>query len=205
VVQAVILECGFPLAAPSANRSNELSPTTAEHVRSLGSEILLIVDAGPAQVGIESTVLDISVTPPRLLRPGMIHTESLLAVVGELGLDNGDSEQPFRSPGLLLKHYAPKARLVLLHWVNQNDLQAKLQDIAHQPCRVHVISHTHVPRAMEGSRTCVIPRSAEAFARAIYAELHRCDEEGADLIVVEELPGGPEWQGIADRLRRASA
>jgi L-threonylcarbamoyladenylate synthase len=205
-IQAVLRDCGFPLAVPSANRSTELSPTTAEHVRkSLGSEIPLIVDGGPAQVGIESTVLDISVAPPVLLRPGMIHMESLLAVTGELSLAEPPRNQPYRSPGLLLKHYAPKARLIVLSWLNEEDLRSKLRAIKDQASRIHIISHTNVPHVVEASRVAVIPHDPEAFARAIYGELHRCDEAGADLIVIEALPNSAEWQGIADRLRRASS
>ena len=84
-MQAVIRECDFPLAAPSANLSSRVSPTNAEHVRNqLGGKIPLIVDGGQSQVGIESTVLDLSVSPPRILRPGMIHAESLAAVCGEV-------------------------------------------------------------------------------------------------------------------------
>ena len=84
-IQAVIRECGFPLAAPSANLSSRVSPTNAEHVRQqLGGKIPLIVDGGQSQVGIESTVLDLTVSPPRILRPGMIHAESLAAVCGEV-------------------------------------------------------------------------------------------------------------------------
>ena len=84
-MQAVIRECGFPLAAPSANLSNQISPTNAEHVRAqLGGKISLIVDGGQSQVGIESTVLDLTVAPARILRPGMIHSESLAAVLGSL-------------------------------------------------------------------------------------------------------------------------
>src|SRR5262249_8694147 len=84
-IQAVIRECGFPLAAPSANLSNHVSPTNAAHVRKqLGNRIQLIVDGGQSQVGIESTVLDLSTSPPRVLRPGMIHETALLAVIGEL-------------------------------------------------------------------------------------------------------------------------
>src|SRR5687768_14960095 len=80
----VIRLCGFPLAAPSANRSGELSPTTAEHVRkSFGDSLPLIVDGGPSIVGIESTVLDLTTHPPRILRPGMIHAEPIFAVTGE--------------------------------------------------------------------------------------------------------------------------
>src|SRR5258706_9973579 len=84
-IQEVIRECGFPLAAPSANLSNQISPTNAEHVRQqLGGKISLIVDGAQSQVGIESTVLDLSVSPPQILRPGMIHEEALAAVIGNI-------------------------------------------------------------------------------------------------------------------------
>jgi L-threonylcarbamoyladenylate synthase len=205
-IQALIRVCGFPLAAPSANRSGEISPTNAEHVRrGLGDAIPLIVDGGQAQVGIESTVLDLSVTPPRLLRPGMVHAESLLAVAGALAFEPARSGEPLRSPGLLLKHYAPKARLVVLRWRDEADLDSQISNFKTQISRTHVIAHTHIPLAATLGRVCVIPHDPEAFARAIYAELHRCDEAGAQLIVVEAPPDSPEWRAIADRLKRASA
>src|SRR5678815_4315227 len=99
-MQAVIRTCSFPLAAPSANRANEVSPTNAGHVaRSLGERISLIVDGGQSQVGIESAVLDLTVSPPRLLRPGMIHEESLVAVIGALAMGVGSAPGALRSPG----------------------------------------------------------------------------------------------------------
>ena len=207
-MQAVIRECGFPLAAPSANVSNQLSPTNAEHVhRALGGRIPLIIDGGQSQVGIESTVVDLTVTPPRMLRPGMIHAASLAAVVGELEIQNPESRiqnsRPLRSPGQLPQHYAPKARLAVFSWRNDAELSAQLSTLGSRPDSTHVIAHTHIPMAGGLGRVCVIPHDAEAFARAIYAELHRCDEEGAELIVVEALPPGHEWQGIANRLARA--
>ena len=106
-IQAVIRECAFPLAAPSANLSGRVSPTNLEHVRAqLGGKIPLIVDGGQSQVGIESTVLDLSVTPPRILRPGMIHAESLASVVGNIEHRTSNTEhRMLRSPGLLEKHY----------------------------------------------------------------------------------------------------
>ncbi|MBA4148980.1 MAG: threonylcarbamoyl-AMP synthase [Verrucomicrobia bacterium] len=205
-MQAVIRECGFPLAAPSANLANQVSPTNAEHVRrALGNKIALIVDGGQSQVGIESTVLDLTATPPRLLRPGMIHEESLLAVTGELTLGFGDSEEVLKSPGLLKKHYSPKAKLVLLSWRDESDLKRQLDGYSVALAKVHLIAHTKIPLNMELGRVSVIPHDAEAFARAIYAELHHCDEAGAELIVVEELPRNSEWRGIADRLQRAAA
>ena len=205
-IQAVIRECGFPLAAPSANPSNRVSPTTAEHVRKyLGDKIPLIVDGGPAQIGIESTVLDISGSPPRLLRPGMIHEQALLAVTGKLAMGAREGPEVLRSPGLLRKHYSPRAKLVVWSWNDEAELEIRSAKCEVRSARIHVIAHTRIPSGKGFGRVSVIPRDAAAFARAIYAELHQCDEAGAELIVVEALPDAPEWRAIADRLRRASA
>ncbi|HEX4646584.1 MAG TPA: L-threonylcarbamoyladenylate synthase [Verrucomicrobiae bacterium] len=211
-IQAVIRECGFPLAAPSANLSGGVSPTNAEHVRrGLGDKIRLIVDGGQAQVGIESTVVDISTTPARVLRPGMIHTESLLAALPETGrlriaADAGEhTDEIPRSPGRLPKHYSPKARLEILSWRDEADLHSQIAKRPSPMVGVHVIAHTVIPSGGAFGRVSVIPHDAEAFARAIYGELHQCDEAGAELIVVESPPETSEWEGIIDRLKRASA
>jgi len=208
LIQAVIRECGFPLAAPSANLSSRISPTNAEHVRKqLGGKIPLIVDGGQSQVGIESAVLDLSVSPPQVLRPGMIHVESLAAVVGEVTSDPRQvtGKDPLGSPGLLKKHYSPKAKLKVLNWHDDADLNSQLSTLNPQLSACHVIAHSRIPSAENFVRVSVIPHDAEAFARAIYAELHRCDEAGAELIVVEAPPESPEWSAIADRLQRAAA
>ncbi|MGH7977134.1 MAG: L-threonylcarbamoyladenylate synthase [Limisphaerales bacterium] len=209
-IQAVIREYGFPLAAPSANLSERVSPTNAEHVRAqLAGKISLIVDGGQSQVGIESTVLDLTVSPPRILRPGMIHAESLAAVIGEIQSSNSKteskSEGTLRSPGLLRKHYSPKAKLLVLNWRDDTDLNSQLSTFNFQPSTTHVIAHLKIPSGKDFAGVSVIPHDAEAFARALYAELHRCDEAGAKLIVVEAPPDLPEWSGIVDRLRRAAA
>jgi L-threonylcarbamoyladenylate synthase len=205
-IQAVIRECGFPLAAPSANLSNCISPTNAAHVsRQLGDRLRLIVDGGQAQVGIESTVLDVTVFPPRILRPGMIHEESIAAVVGEVSGAAGQAadEDGLRSPGLLKRHYSPRATLKILAWRDDAELLSHVRRDTAQ--LTHIIAHTHIPSGEGFGRVSVIPRDAEAFARAIYAELHRCDETGAELIIVEAPPDAAEWRGIADRLKRAAA
>jgi L-threonylcarbamoyladenylate synthase len=209
-IQAVIRECGFPLAAPSANLSGCVSPTNAGHVRKqLGGKIPLIVDGGQSQIGIESTVLDLTVSPPQILRPGMIHGESLLAALADCGLRIADcglkTSGVLRSPGLLKKHYSPKAKLVVLHWRDETDLRSQLSTFNPQPSTCFFIAHTHIPSAEGFAGVSVIPHDAEAFARAIYAELHRCDEMGVKIVVVEAPPALPEWSGIADRLRRAAA
>ena len=206
-IQAVIRECGFPLAAPSANLSDQISPTNAEHVRAqLAEKIPLTVDGGQSQVGIESTVLDLTVSPPRILRPGMIHAESLAAA----GLPIADCRLPIetgslKSPGLFKRHYAPKAKLVILNWRDELDLQSQIGGWQSAIGNVHIVAHTKIPTGFGAANVSVIPHDAEAFARALYAELHRCDAAGAKLIVVEAPPDLPEWSGVADRLRRAAA
>ena len=206
LIQAVIRECGFPLAAPSANPANQISPTNAEHVRNaLGTKIPLIIDGGQAQVGIESTVLDLSGAKPRVLRPGMIHEEALLAVTGELAVGTSETPSVLKSPGMLRKHYAPKARLVLWSWQEESDLRRQATACGVPAAGIHVIAHSRVPSGAGFGRVSVIPHDPPAFARAIYAELHRCDEAGAELIVIEALPESSEWRAIADRLRRAAA
>jgi L-threonylcarbamoyladenylate synthase len=205
-IQAVIRECGFPLAAPSANLSNRISPTNAEHVRKqLDSKVPLIVDGGQCQVGIESTVVDVSESPPRVLRPGMIHTNALAAVIGQLGATLQQVSGGLKSPGQLPKHYAPKARLVILSWENDDDLKKQLSELNRQHLKVHIIAHTRIPSGEGFAPVSIIPHDAEAFARAIYGELHQCDDEGAELIIVEALPESSEWFAIGDRLKRAAA
>ena len=209
LIQAVIRECGFPLAAPSANLSGRVSPTNAAHVRQqLGGKISLIIDGGQSQVGIESTVLDLTGSPPQILRPGMILIESLAAVCrGVRGPGSGvPGLNPVpRSPGLLAKHYSPKARLVVLHWHDEAELEFKIQNLGFIIQKCQIIAHTHIPSAGKYAGVSVIPHDAEAFARAIYGELHRGDEAGAACIVVEAPPDSPEWSAIADRLQRAAA
>jgi L-threonylcarbamoyladenylate synthase len=208
-MQAVIRRCGFPLAAPSANLSSRVSPTNAGHVhKQLGDKIAVIVDGGQSQVGIESTVLDLTVSPPKILRPGMIHAQSLAAVCGDAQSPKSkvqSLDSTLRSPGLLEKHYSPKAKLVVLHWHDDADLGHQLSTFNPQPATCFVIAHTKIPSAENFAQVSVIPHDAEAFARAIYAELHRCDEAGAEWIVVEAPPEAPAWSAIADRLQRAAA
>jgi L-threonylcarbamoyladenylate synthase len=205
-IQAVIRECDFPLAAPSANPSTHTSPTNAQHVQKFfGEKLALIVDGGQSQIGIESTVLDLTGSPPRLLRPGMIHEQALLAVTGRLTLGFGDSEEVLKSPGRLPKHYSPRARLVVLSWRDEVELKSQITAIRFRPEQAYVVAHSRIPSADEFGSVSVIPHDLEAFARALYSELHACDEAGAALIVVEMPPQTAEWRAIGDRLRRAAS
>jgi len=203
LIQEVIRQGGFPLAAPSANLSSQLSPTTAEHVaKSLGDRIPLIVDGGAAHVGIESTVVDVSVTPVRLLRPGIVHRESLLAVLGSIA-DSTEAGKHLKSPGMLERHYSPRARLVMRAWSNDAELTAQVAELRTDQRQCHVIAYHRIPDPRGFGRVSLIPHDPEAYARALYAELHKCDESGAELIVVEAVPSSSEWDAISDRLRRA--
>lgn len=207
-MNAVIRACGFPLAAPSANLANRLSPTNAGHVLSqLGDQLSLVVDGGDCNVGIESTVVDATGDVPRILRPGMIDAPAIFAAarmnfIPPLGSD--PSPGPLRSPGLLSKHYSPRAQLAVCAWKNDRDLEQQMASLGARPDRTFVLAHTHLPHSFPPSQVILIPDDAEAFARALYAQLHQCDDAGAEWILVEELPDSPAWAGLIDRLRRAS-
>jgi L-threonylcarbamoyladenylate synthase len=206
---AVIRACGFPLAAPSANLSNQISPTCAAHVvKDLQGAIPLIVDGGDCPVGIESTVLDLAQHPPRILRPGIVHEESLRALVPDLAQPGGLAAAGggLRSPGMLRRHYSPRARLVVLAWSTEAELEAGWQQLGRvTPADVHILAYQAVPLGGDWGRVCVVPHDPLAYARALYAELHRCDELGARLILVEAPPADSAWSGIRDRLARAAA
>jgi L-threonylcarbamoyladenylate synthase len=136
----------------------------------------------------------------------MIHAESLAAVSGDISNFKFQISNSFlRSPGLLAKHYSPKAKLLVLNWRDDAELRSQIGNWQLAIENVFVIAHTNIPAGFGAANVSVIPHDAEAFARALYAELHRCDAAGAALIVVEAPPDSPEWSGIADRLRRAAA
>jgi L-threonylcarbamoyladenylate synthase len=206
-MQALLTACDCPLAAPSANAANRLSPTTAEHVQqSLGASVPLIVDGGPCVVGLESTVVDLTVAPPRVLRPGMVTAAALQAVLGALNTDPAaEGSGPRRSPGELPRHYAPRARLLVGRWTDAADLLAWLRAAHVSAPSTYVLAHTHLPSPEGLAGVSLVPLDPEAFARAFYAELHRADAGGAQTIVVEAVPDEGAWVAIADRLRRAAA
>ena len=207
-MRALILKADAPLAAPSANLANRLSPTTAAHVLDqLEGRVGLAVDGGPCQVGIESTVVDVTVSPCRVLRPGVVDLPSLREVAPAEPASEADADSGAvpRSPGQMKKHYAPRGELRVLAWESEREiaeLVASLQDAGRS---VHVLAHERLPREGLGARLCLLPQDPEAYARALYAELYRCDQAAADVILVEAVPDESAWQGVADRLRRAAS
>ena len=206
LMQAVIRACRFPLAAPSANMSGHISPTNAEHVRAQMREALsLIVDGGQSQVGIESAVVEILDDGVNVLRPGMISRETIAATLPGVAVRGGGQTDVIKSPGRMPRHYSPTARLLVLEWSDDEDLEAQIKHSRTPADRVCVVAHTVIPPGTRFGRVSVIPHDAKAYGRALYGELHRCDAEGAELIVVEKVPEGGDWEALADRLARAQA
>ena len=200
VFSAVLAKCGFPLAAPSANRSNHVSSTRAEHVvDQLGGYIPLVLDGGSCDIGIESTVIDLTGDTPTLLRPGMISFGQLKAVIGSVATAKPPATaEPLKSPGQLQQHYSPRAKLIVV----EGDLGAALGE-ADQT--IHIIARTAASAAWPSERWHCLPDSAGDFARELYDTLHRCDRLGAGTILVQSLPGTDEWAALRDRLNRAAA
>ena len=200
----LLTEARIPVAAPSANLSTQVSPTTAQHVvRGLGTRVDLVLDGGPTTVGIESTVVDVTTEIPRVLRPGMISRDDIAAVVGsaEDAAPSEPSTAP-RSPGLTGKHYAPRARVRLFTAETRADAVEEARLAIQQRCRIGAMLFSSFP--LELTQTRVMPQQAGAYARDLYANLHALDDAGCDVIFVEVPPAGAAWSGVLDRLERAA-
>lgn len=203
VALQVIQRAEIPVAAPSANPSGYVSPTRVEHLaKSIIEAAEWVLDAGPCPGGIESTVVDVTVTPPRVLRPGLISREELASLIGDvLGPETASTSRP-RSPGLLGRHYAPRARVVVI----PRDQLAALHELAERSGTSRfgcLLLHgtCHHPDILVAER---MPTDVAGYAHRLYDALVRMDRAGVDIIVVEEPPDGPEWDAIRDRLRRAA-
>jgi L-threonylcarbamoyladenylate synthase len=178
---ALIREAGVPIAAPSANTFMGLSPTTAEHVREAFGDAVPVLDGGPCQVGIESTVVSIVRGEIRLLRPGMISIED----VARAGAPPVGAAHP--APGMHLRHYSPRTPLVL----------------STQPDPLGAYVWINLPA--KAARSIHMPNAADAYAARLYSVLHELDREGWPAICVEPPPDAIEWAAVRDRLQRASA
>jgi L-threonylcarbamoyladenylate synthase len=201
VALALLTAARIPVAAPSANRSMRISPTTGAHVlKSLGDAVDMILDAGPTSVGIESTVIDLSADVPTLLRPGTITRAELEAVVGPIAIAAAtDGTAARRSPGMLDRHYAPRARLVLVDAADAG-IRVERERASVQRAGAIIISAD-----VELAETIVrLPNEPRQYAARLYDALHALDDAGCDAIIVERVPETPEWMGVRDRLTRAA-
>jgi L-threonylcarbamoyladenylate synthase len=184
------------IAGPSANRFGHISPTTAEHVREeLGEAVAMVLEGGACEVGIESTIIDLSRGEPVILRPGMIGPDAITAVLGRrpaLGHAAMTGKTP-RVSGNLSAHYAPRTPMRMVTRMEIEDAQKN--------CAVLVRAVEYMPGRF--AMSIEAPFDAAGYARDLYANLRALDASGASVILVEALPADPEWDAILDRLGRA--
>ena len=190
------------LAAPSANQFGRVSPTTAAHVAGEFGDSLLVLDGGPCGVGIESTIVDCTRGAPVLLRPGAISRAQVEAACGQrLQGDAALGEAP-RASGTLEAHYAPAAKVRLMH---AKALQTSLDLLGAEAAHIAVYART--PLRMLSSQVLLrrMPDDAQATAQQLFSALRDFDTQGVKLIWVESVPDTAEWDGVRDRLQRAAA
>lgn len=220
VALALLRAVKLPIAAPSANRSTELTSTKADHVlNSLGGRIDMILDGGPTPGGLESTVVDLSGEIPVLLRPGLISPHDLRLELPDLQLAShlrsGDepgqkyavigaeqSSAPLISPGLMSKHYSPRAKLEC--W--SSDGWRRVQELLSEGASVGWLRWGHQTN-LRHTRVKVfdMPSDSAAFGSCLYAKLHDMDQANVTHIVLDLPPDEEHWLAIRDRLRRASS
>ncbi len=184
------------IAAPSANKFGHVSPTTAEHVREEFGLDLFIVDGGECEVGLESTIVDLSRGEPVLLRPGAVSREDIRSVLGKYPRDR-DAQAP-RASGTLAAHYAPRTALVI---VSRADLGEEVRSLTN----VAVLALREAPRNALATSWIAASSDPARYAHDLYSNLRRLDASGAKRILVEAPPLTPQWEAVNDRLGRAAA
>ena len=195
VALALLKAFGRGLAAPSANPFGGVSPTTAAHVvDGLGHAVDAILDGGPCAVGLESTILDLSGPMPRILRPGAVAPRALAAVIGRTPVFAATGGP--RTPGRLPSHYAPATPLRL---VADPDREWR-----HGPRPLAVMALRPPSRGPVRCRWLVMPRTADAYARVLYARLRAIDRWRCRVVLIERPPATEEWDAVRDRLERAA-
>ena len=193
-----------PIAAPSANSSGGPSPTLAEHVvEDLGGRIDMILDGGPTKIGIESTVLDVTVEPPVILRPGWITLEELTREIGAVESE-ALSDELRRSPGTRHRHYSPKAKVVLVEGGSRELIEGICRKYLREGA-VGFIGHTPISLDDKNFHSIVLGSSARDYAKEIYASLRELDRANVRAVIVQSIAELGEGAAVMDRLRRAAS
>lgn len=199
VALALLQAFGGGLVAPSANQFTHLSPTTAQAVQQeLGEQVDGILDGGACTVGIESTIVDMSGAFPVMLRPGMISLQALEQVLGMPVREGHEGLSAVRAPGMHPLHYAPRTKVVLL---STADMPVYLQSL---PVSARVATLCLTTSLLTSAYRVTMPSQAEAYARVLYDTLRQLDQQGLDVIIIEQVPNTPDWAAIRDRLLKAS-
>jgi L-threonylcarbamoyladenylate synthase len=204
VARALIEAAGCPVAAPSANPYMGVSPTRAGHVlRGMQDtpEPIFLLDGGEADVGLESTVLDLTGPVPTVLRPGGLPLEQLRQCLGEVRvLDAPVSAQALPSPGLARRHYAPRAKVFLVE--TMGELRRLVTQAQAEGGVVGVVSYSGPVSGVDDQ--VLLPAEPAGYARQLYASLHELDALGVEQIFIELPPADLSWLAVHDRLRRAA-
>ncbi|MDO5714110.1 MAG: L-threonylcarbamoyladenylate synthase [Tissierellia bacterium] len=212
IAEAILKEANIPVAAPSANVSGRPSPTKVDHVKEdLMGKVDMIVDGGITDVGIESTVLDVTVDPPMVLRPGSVTVEELKVLLGDVRMDEGliqaHSKKLPKSPGQKYKHYAPKAECVLFGGNLSNvakEVNRRIKENPHK--KIGVMATTETIEMYQGADLLLNMGSRtdlREVAHNIFDQLRYCDEEGMDYIYIEGFELTGMGAGIMNRLLKA--
>ncbi len=200
VAHALLTKFGGGIAAPSANRFGRVSSTMAQHVeQEFGASVDCVLDGGPSEVGIESTIVDVTGKRPLLLRPGHISAHEIERIAGVPFAAPSDDVP--RVPGSLAAHYAPKTPLMVM----EGDLLLELAaSLTRQGKRVAVLARSARQPLLTELTWITAPPDPTGYAHDLYANLRALDAAGCDAILMEKLPQQPEWAAINDRIGRAA-
>ena len=215
VARALLAAAAIPVAAPSANLFSRPSPTRAAHVvEDLDGRIDMVIDGGATDVGVESTVLDLTVSPPQVLRPGAITLEALQEVLPAVRVASPRSANtPMRSPGLLARHYSPRVPMTLYQGPTdaaRAALVAAAREAIAVGHRVGVVATSGDARLLDQIPVVIADLGpdddAKGAAVRLYAALRELDAANVDIILAREAPHNDGlWHALRDRLRRAAA